>query len=85
LKQVQGPPELHLRQAIWTIRFRNHPEHAAASHQSHQVYRADADSWVRGDQEYVNDAERWGNTVCTADATDEATRLYKPRNTAHSQ
>jgi hypothetical protein len=85
LKQVQEPPEPHLRQTIRITQFGNHLEHAAASHQNHRVYRADADSWVRGDQEYVDDDERWGDTVCTADATNEATRLYKPRNTAHGQ
>lgn len=41
--------------------------------------------WACGDQRYVDDAERWGEPVGTADATDEATRLYEPTNTAYSQ
>jgi hypothetical protein len=49
------------------------------------VYGADADPWACGDQRYADDAERWGETVGTADATDEATRLYEPRITANSQ
>jgi hypothetical protein len=46
---------------------------------------ADADPWASGDQRYVDDAERWGETVGTTDATDEASRLYEPRITAYSQ
>jgi hypothetical protein len=61
----------------------DHSEHAAASYQSHQVYGADADPWASGDQRYVDDTERWGETVGTADATDETTRLYEPKNTAY--
>jgi hypothetical protein len=43
------------------------------------------DKGSSGDQRCTDDAERWGETVGTADGTDGAERLYEPRNTAYSQ
>jgi hypothetical protein len=47
LQQARGPPEPHLREPVRTRQHPDHPKHATASHQSHPIYRADADPWAK--------------------------------------
>lgn len=62
LQDAQRPPEPDIRRPPRT-QPPEHSQQATTSHQSHRVYRADADPWASRDQRRVDEAERWGETV----------------------